>query len=146
MLKYHYPFEDFLADFDALTATNPVGDTPSHSFFRSTLNYFRATYVRRRVRRYCLIRFMLAVTYLAEHFPEFDVDDFAVFGSDRAGGLVSEPLLRAVHQVFAAPTVFALAASPTPAEMLSLARGLRDADPPIGQRPRSHGIRLKRPQ
>ena len=43
MAKYDYPFEDFLADFDALTATTPVGDTPSHTFLRSTLNYFRAT-------------------------------------------------------------------------------------------------------
>ena len=120
-----YPFDAFLSDLDALSVMSHLHDTPSHGFLQAALGHFRARYTQRRVRIHRLIRFLLAVTYLDEHFHHFDTGEFAVYGSDRAGGLVSEDLLRAIHRLFAVPDVFALNGPPAPAEVLALARGLQ---------------------
>ena len=124
-----YPFEAFLADLDELTTTGALPPGPFHGIPVAALPHFRSKYASRRVRVFRYTRFMLAMSYIAEHFRQFDTEDFAVYGSDRVGGLVSEPLLRAVHQTFSVNDVFGLKGSPDPADMLALARELRTATP-----------------
>lgn len=85
-----YPFEAFLADLDALGGTNHLHDTPSHGLLQSALAHFRAKYVQQRVRIHRLIRFLLAVTYLDQHFHQFDTGEFAVFGSPRGKTQLAE--------------------------------------------------------
>lgn len=88
-----------------------------------------------------LIGCLLAVTYLDEHFHGFDTGEFAVYGSDRTGGLVSEDLLRAIHRVFVVSDVFAPNRPPEPAEVLSLVRSLR-SERSATAHPRSRRVRL----
>jgi hypothetical protein len=93
------------------------------------------------VRIHRLIRFLLAVTYLDQHFHQFDTGEFAVYGSDRAGGLVSEALLRAIHHEFAVPDVFALNGPPAPVDVIALARRLQSKSTAVASTLRPRRVR-----
>ncbi len=116
-----YPFEDFLADFDAVRPRLVRGDV-----FRNlaTVNsYMIDRYPNRSEKRHKTVRFMFVMEYLANHIHELDQSDYAVYGSETAGAIVNEHLLRAVHELF---TARGLKREPTPAEVMELADKYRE--------------------
>ena len=133
-IRPEYPFAAFLEDLDALSANDSLPRAPFHRIPMAALPHFRAKYLKRRIRHFRFTRFMLAMSYIAEHFHRFDTEDLAVYGSDRVGGLISEALLRAVHQTFSVPDVFAMEGSPDPDAVIALAREFRTASPRQGRR------------
>ncbi|HZM25885.1 MAG TPA: hypothetical protein VFB89_00855 [Gemmatimonadales bacterium] len=133
-IRTEYPFEAFLEDLDALNANDSLPRAPFHRIPMAALPHFRAKYLKARIRHFRFTRFMLAMSYIAEHFHRFESEDLAVYGSDRVGGLISEALLRAVHQKFSVPDVFAMEGSPDPDAVVALARELRTALPRQGRR------------
>ena len=132
--RAEYSFEAFLEDLDALNANDSLPRAPFHRIPMAALPHFRAKYPKPRIRHFRFTRFMLAMSYIAEHFQRFDTEDLAVYGSDRVGGLISEALLRAVHQTFSVPDVFAMEGSPDPEAVIALARELRTVSPTQGRR------------
>jgi hypothetical protein len=120
--KHEYPFEDFLADFDALEASGAFARGPFERVLSAALPHFRDRYPDERTRTYRYPRFMMSLSYVAAHMQDVDVEDLAVYGSARVGGLVSERLLRGVHELFNLPDGRTPAADPEPAEVLELAR------------------------
>ena len=133
-VRAEYSFDAFLDDLDALNANDSLPRAPFHRIPMAALPHFRAKYLTPRIRHFRFTRFMLAMSYIAEHFQRFDAEDLAVYGSDRVGGLISEALLRAVHQTFSVPDVFAMEGSPDPDAVIALARELRTASPRQGRR------------
>lgn len=112
-----YPFEEFLEHFEAqkhflayesVTRRGeemdllPIDtDDEEGRFFRSLLqtnDYFSQCYSDDRERAFKKGRFVLIMSYLAEHMNEFDHGQLAVHGEN--GSLVDEALLRAIHEQF----------------------------------------------
>jgi len=126
--KIDYPFEDFIADLDELTRSGALREGPLERIFGASMPHFDAKYPGKHVRVFRVSRFMMAMHYLADHFDEFDTEDFAVYGSDRVGGLVGLHLLEAIHEAFMQPDAFARDAETDPARILARARELRDRE------------------
>jgi hypothetical protein len=62
--------------------------------------------------------------YVSRHFSRFDTGDFAVYGSDKVGGLVGVHLLRAIHQAFS--TNPPPEKEPLPEEIMAVARSFKE--------------------
>jgi len=64
----------------------------------------------------------LILSYLAEHAERFDIDELAVLDSKGEKGLISEPLLRAVHHIFTTHTLAELGHGSDPVDVIKLAK------------------------
>src|SRR4051794_16776 len=112
-----YPFDDFARDFDALHDGGQLirNDWMANVF--QVREYMQRTYPAADWQFRCQ-RFVLVMMYLSDHVHDFDTGDYGVFGSERAGALVGEHVLRAAHEVF---TKEQIGPDPTPQEIMRLA-------------------------
>lgn len=120
-----YPFEDFLKDFDLVHAAGELKEQEFVGNVQAVDLFLKYRYDDAMERRYRMGRFMLILMYVSEHIHDLDSGDFAVFGSEKTGALVSEHVLRAVHSLYTGPEL--PNASPKPSEVLALASEFRTA-------------------
>ena len=129
-----YSFEEFCIHHhdmsERLHTKDATGDEcPSFCFEQNVIDvsdYMKGLYVDERERQYKLGRFVLIMSYVSEHIGDFDQSDFAVYGSEKVGALVSDHLLRAVHQIYTTRDLSAMGRGPDPAEVMALARQLEE--------------------
>jgi hypothetical protein len=111
-LEPDYPFEDFARDYrdfrDAMRALlaeevpdrAAIDDLPLEFYTTSIIAFMESTYEDQlpvKEIRYRAAKFFVMFNYLAINLHAFDCEDFAVYGSARAGALVNNHLLRAIH-------------------------------------------------
>lgn len=118
-----YPFEEFLLDFSALTARKR--DSSFEATFIEVHEYMREKYGDSEEGRWRLERFILILQYVSDRIEMFDSGDFAVYGSPKVGALISEHLLKAVHEVFTTRELSELGYGPPVNEVLRLAEKYR---------------------
>src|SRR5688572_8707231 len=95
-----YRLEEFLADCNELVRDPTTDADPWHVRLRGVADHMRAKYPQEHSRR--TFRFMLAMLYLADNFPEFHRDAFRT--TDFAGGdLLKDHVLRALHALMIVP-------------------------------------------
>ncbi|HLN33596.1 MAG TPA: hypothetical protein VK395_38070 [Gemmataceae bacterium] len=128
-----YPFSEFLGHFDDIHGILDRERKPGYPWpFERTVirvsQYFKPLYADSKEMMYKMGRFYLIMNYLSDHVNEFDQGDFAVYGSERVGGLVAEHLLRAVHEVFTTKDLGELGRGPSPRDVMQIAERLRESD------------------
>jgi hypothetical protein len=121
-----YEFETFLKHFEDFASTERPAKPPT-SFEEMTflvIDYMQRQYPGEFEKASDVgYRFLSIMRYLAVHVSDFDVGDYGVQGEDAS--MISLPILKAVHQLFAAPGM--LKRDPSPEQVLHLAREFRDA-------------------
>lgn len=119
--QYEYPFEEFsrhYADFSAQARPDNPGPMEATAF--RLFQYLRPEFGDEQEFSYKAQRFLLIMSYVAQHLEELDDEDFAVKGSDMA--LVGSHLLWAVHHVFTTQALSDLGYGPSVDEIKALAR------------------------
>lgn len=134
--KPEYPFDEFVQHFEEVHAllekARASGSQEDGRFglefsLGIVVDYMKDKYSDGRERQFKTQRFMLIMNYISGHIADFDQADFAVDGSKKVGALVSEHLLRAIHQILAGDLA-SLGHGPTPEEVMALAAKLRTSD------------------
>jgi hypothetical protein len=125
-----YPFDEFLEDFDALRASGALDEGPLERILGAAGPHFKQRYPSQSNAIFRHSLFMMIFMFLAEHFDDFDKGDLAVYGSDRVGGLVSQHLLQAIHQLHAERVPPGRFTAISIAEVCELAESLRSRSEP----------------
>jgi hypothetical protein len=123
-----YPFAEFAKDLDTLVDSGELrnGFLPNLGAVR---DYMSRRYSSSTEAIYRAQMFLLTNHYLATHIRRFDQSDYAVYGSEKVGALVSEHLLRAIHELMIRQRQQGgEMRDPTPEEVLRLADTFRDND------------------
>ena len=122
-----YSFDDFAADYDAIHADKSMARGEfEHNVIRVN-EYMESRYSDADERMYKVGRFMLIVMYISEHIHDFDRADYAVYGSEEVGSLVSSPVFRAVHEIYTSADLSELK-DPSPAQVMRLADKYKQAE------------------
>jgi len=135
-----YTFEEFNEHTDKVTALLAADRTPDEgSFGRSVMRaseYFKSQYPDGYERTYKHGRFCLMMHYISHHLKDFDRGDYAVYGSEKVGSLVSYHLLRAIHHVYTSDDLLKRESEPTQEEIIAIAEPFRglDHEPAPGKR------------
>lgn len=131
----NYDFDEFAKHPEEIHELLEDGREPGKfQFERSVIRsseYFKEHYSDEQERMYKFGRFCLIMHYISTHMGDFDQGDFAVVGSARVGSLVSDHLLKAVHQIFTTNDLDKLGRGPTPEQVLELADKLRENEEPV---------------
>jgi hypothetical protein len=120
---FDYGFEEFLKHFDDF-AKLPRDEDERDAFMRGMSrirDYMQSQFSDPEEARDKGFRFTTIMMYLADHVDDWDVGDYGVKGDKMA--LVSEPILRAVHQLLNDRRI--LSREPSPEQVLHLAREMR---------------------
>jgi hypothetical protein len=123
-----YPFEEFLKHMDAVHSECNLQPNSWEMNVISVNEYMKGLYSDEREKQYKLGRFVLIMEYVSEHVHDLDRSDYAVYGSEKAGALVGNHVLRAVHEIFTTRDLGELGHGPTPEEVMRLADKFRDQE------------------
>ena len=102
MIKHEYPFDDFAADFDGTLDRLELQPNDFEGNIGKLLCFMAERYPDPEVRQFRFMAFMQIMMYFGDHVRDLGQGDYAVYGSPQVGALVSEPVFRAVHEVFTA--------------------------------------------
>ena len=100
MDKPNYPFDEFARHYDDLHEDDRLEPGNFMANVMRVNEYMVERYSDQIEKTYKLGRFILIMQYVSDHLADFDREDYAVFGSQHVGGLVSDHILRAVHEIF----------------------------------------------
>jgi hypothetical protein len=118
---YDYPFDEFSRHYEGFSALPRSDDPgPMEATASRLFQYLRPEFGDEEEFTYKANRFLLIMSYMAQHLEELDDEDFAVKGSDMA--LVGSHLLWAVHHVFTTRRLSDLGCGPSLDEIKALAR------------------------
>ena len=131
-----YDFHDLSADFRAYADLMDRPENDAASGFDAVaiwvIRHMADKYEDQAEAFYKSERFMMISNYLAQNISNFDIGDFAVFGSDAVGALLSNHLVRAVHHLFVETEAgHELGYNPSPENVMQLADSFRD-HPTVG--------------
>src|SRR2546427_13302283 len=113
-----YPFEAFLRHFREHSALRTTDKPASfEAGLAKLLVYLTPQYPDDDQRTYVALRYLLIIQSLARHIRELEEADFAVFASEKAGALVADHLLRALHHIFTTRPLSMLDEGPSPQEV-----------------------------
>lgn len=134
MPSYAYPFEEFqrhFADYKVVRDYEHVSKGNEHveigpernevTTMLRVLDYMLQFYPEDEAKDKTAM-FVLINGYIAEHAEDFNVGTMAVLGSEETGGLISQPLLRAIHHKFTSQPLSKLGKGPSPQEVIALAK------------------------
>jgi hypothetical protein len=119
-ILYDYPFDDFSLHYGDLLKSRQPGSYEANVI--RVVEYMKSKYDSQQEAMWKSKRFLFIVEYIADHIHEFDTADFAVYGSPKAGALLSEHLVRAVHHIFTTSSLNSLEVTPSPESVLELAK------------------------
>ena len=119
-----YPFDEFTKHFVEIypTLRVNVGDKFSASLNR-LIDHMNDRYPAEEA-LFKTQRFFLCMNCLSTHFRQFDQFDYAVYGSEETGSLVSDHLFRAVHHWYVEKFIDE-PRDPKPREIMALADNYR---------------------
>ena len=139
MRQIEYTFQEFrdhvkamrhVLDYEVIFSGGPLLHIGSDKSFDLNIlrvfDYMNQIYTDKDEINFKTIRFLLILTYIAEHLGEFDTGNFAVKGSLQA--LLGEHLLKAVHHIFTSNELGKLGHGPEPKYVLELAASFESGD------------------
>jgi hypothetical protein len=122
-----YPFDDFAADYDGIHADTSMARGEFERNVIRVNEHMKARYPDPDERMYKVGRFILIAMYLSERIHDFDRGDYAVYGSERVGALIGEPIIRAVHQIYTSADL-SDSKEPSPEQVMQLADTIKGDD------------------
>jgi hypothetical protein len=124
-----YSFEEFLKHMKETHSECSLAGADWELNVIKVYAYMERLYTDEREKQYKLKRFIFIMQYVTEHIHDLDQSDYAVYGSEKAGALVGNHVLRAVHEIFTTKELGELGHGPKLEDVMRLADKYRDDAP-----------------